>query len=134
MTLLLQSYGLMEIIEHGGKDVTVACTIDGTELSWKIGHVTAGVKITDPQARNPRKNDKLVMGADGTKGVQSRDLCFPLQVTIGKDNKQLLHTQFKPFTQKSTGMKTSLLTITLLTRAAGPSRVHTQLTCQHYRS
>ena len=37
------------------------------------------------------------MGADGTKGVQSRDLCFPLQVTIGKDNKQLLHTQFKPF-------------------------------------
>ena len=48
MTLLLQSYGLMEIIECGGKDVTVTCTIDGAELSWKIGKVTAGVKITDP--------------------------------------------------------------------------------------
>ena len=96
MTLLLQSYGLMEIIERGCEDVTVACTIDGTELSWKIGHVTAGVKITDPRARNPRKNEELVMGADGTEGVQSRDLCFPLQVTIGKDNKQLFHMQFKP--------------------------------------
>ena len=89
MTLLLQSYGF--------EDVTVACTIDGAKLSWKIGHITTGVIITDPRACNPRKNDELVMGADGTEGVQSRDLCFPLQVTIGKDNKQLLHKQFKPF-------------------------------------
>jgi len=29
----------MEIIERGGEDVTVACTIDGAKLSWKIGHV-----------------------------------------------------------------------------------------------
>ena len=37
------------------------------------------------------------MGADGTKGVQSRDLCFPLKVKIGKDNKELLQMEFKPF-------------------------------------
>ena len=38
-----------------------------------------------------------MMGADGTKGVQSRDLCFPLKVKIGKDNKELLQMEFKPF-------------------------------------
>ena len=37
------------------------------------------------------------MGPKGTDGVQSRDLCFPLQVMIENDNKELLHSQFKPF-------------------------------------
>ena len=35
------------------------------------------------------------MGADGTKEVHSRDLCFLLKVKIGKDNKMLLLMEFK---------------------------------------
>jgi hypothetical protein len=48
LTLLLENYGLWELVEHGSKDVTVAVTMDRAEPSWKVGQVTAGVKITDP--------------------------------------------------------------------------------------
>ena len=47
LTLLLNNYGLWELVENGGEDITVAVTMDGAELSWKVGQVTAGVKITD---------------------------------------------------------------------------------------
>jgi len=48
LTLLLENYGLWELVEHGSEDVTIAVTMDGAELSWKVGQVMAGVKITDP--------------------------------------------------------------------------------------
>ena len=47
LTLLLNNYGLWELVENGVEDITVAVTMDGAELSWKVGQVTAGVKITD---------------------------------------------------------------------------------------
>jgi len=37
------------------------------------------------------------MGANGTEGVQSRDLCFYVKVKTGKNNKELLQMEFKPF-------------------------------------
>lgn len=48
LMLLLKSYGLWDVVEHGGKDVTIAVTVDGAELSWKVGQVTTGIKIMDP--------------------------------------------------------------------------------------
>jgi len=38
----------VELVECGSKDVTIAVMMDGAELSWKVGQVMTGVKITDP--------------------------------------------------------------------------------------
>ena len=38
-----------------------------------------------------------MFGADGVQGIQSRDVCFPLHIVIGKDNKNLLQMQFTEF-------------------------------------
>ena len=48
LPLLLENYGLWELVEHGSEDVTIAVMMDGAELSWKVGQVLVGMKITDP--------------------------------------------------------------------------------------
>jgi hypothetical protein len=55
---------------HGG--VCFAITLDGAELSRNVGHVTAGVKMIDPRAIDPRT--KLPIGVLGGAKIQSREV------------------------------------------------------------
>ena len=44
--------------------VVLAATVDGGELSWNLSHVSAGIKIVDPKAKEPLSGD-LLFGESG---------------------------------------------------------------------
>jgi hypothetical protein len=73
--------------------VQIACTLDGADISRNVSHVTAGIKILDPRAINPISH--LPIGMDGSKKVQSRELCFPFKMIFTRDTKSLYKEQFK---------------------------------------
>lgn len=81
---ILERFGLWRCVEEEDI-VTVAATVDGGDLAWKLTQVSGGIKICDEKAVNPLTGEKL-FGECGTKLVQSRYACFPLQVHIAKDN------------------------------------------------
>jgi hypothetical protein len=81
---MLEKFGLWSYVEHEDL-VTVAATVDGRDLAWKLTQVSGGIKICDPKAIDPLTGDKL-FGECGTKLVQPRYVCFPLKVHIAKDN------------------------------------------------
>lgn len=62
------------------KAVLLSCTMDGAQLTDNLGHVTAGIKIVDPRAKDPSVSMPVCL-------FQSRDLCFPFQITFGGDCK-----------------------------------------------
>jgi hypothetical protein len=69
-------------LDHSAKDplqppVQLACTLDGADISKFVSHVTAGIKILDPCAIDPISH--LPIGLEGSKKVQSEDLCVSLQ-------------------------------------------------------
>jgi hypothetical protein len=75
--------------------VQIAITLDGADLSRNITHVTAGIKIIDPRAIDPRSG--LPIGMEGSTKVQSRELCFVFKIVLAKDNKNLYNTMFNDF-------------------------------------
>jgi hypothetical protein len=77
LSFVLEIYGLDEIARTTG-GVKIAITLDGAELSRNAGHVTAGVKITDPRAIDPIT--RLPIGVFGAAKVQSRELCIPFKI------------------------------------------------------
>jgi hypothetical protein len=66
---LLQKYGLWRYVEQRERMVTVAATVDGGELAWKLTQILAGVKICDEKAINPLTGERL-FGATGYDIVQ----------------------------------------------------------------
>jgi hypothetical protein len=87
-------------LDHIARDPTqppvqLACTLDGADISRFVSHVTAGIKILDPRAIDPISH--LPIGLDGSKKVQSRDLCFPFKMILTRDTKTLYHEHFKDF-------------------------------------
>jgi len=81
---LLQKYGLWDYVSNG-ENVQLAATVDGGELSWQLTQISAGVKICDARAIDPRSG-QLLFSESGYKQVQSRNVCFPLRIHIAKDN------------------------------------------------
>lgn len=81
---LLEKYGLWSYVERGDT-VSTAATVDGGELAWQLTQVSAGIKICDARAKDPRTGQDL-FGESGHKHVQSRNVCFPLHVHITKDS------------------------------------------------
>ena len=55
---LLEKFGLWSYVEDEDI-VTVAATVDGGELAWQLTQVSAGIKICDPRAVDPRTGEKL---------------------------------------------------------------------------
>ena len=68
----------------------IAPTMDGAQLTNELGHVTAGVKIVDPRCVHPITGIPVIQ-------FQSRDLCFPFQITFGKDCGSLYEVDFDDF-------------------------------------
>jgi hypothetical protein len=93
--MILCGYGLDKYAatNSGHKPVMLAHTLDGAMLTAHLGHVTAGIKIVDPRATDPKSG--IPIGIDGL--FQSRDLCFPAHIVFGKDCKNLYTDCFGPF-------------------------------------
>ena len=94
LTYVLKTYKLYEITTTIG-GVCIAVTLDSADLSRNITHVTAGIKIVDPRAVDPISG--IPIGLDGSKKLQSRELCIPFKIVLAKDNKNLYDTQFTDF-------------------------------------
>jgi hypothetical protein len=93
---ILKMFQLDGIAKDGNAPkVQIAITLDGADLSRNITHVTAGIKIIDPRAIDPRSG--LPIGMVGSTKVQSRELCFVFKIVLAKDNKNLYNTMFNDF-------------------------------------
>jgi hypothetical protein len=90
---ILKSFSLYEVAQR--ESVELSITLDGAELCNGLSHLTAGVKITDHRAVDPRSG--IPLSCDGLFGrifkVQSRNYCFALKSLLGKDCK----TAYKEF-------------------------------------
>lgn len=82
----MQQHGLWTYVEKG-EGVLMAATCDGGDLAWKLTQVSAGVKIVDPRAIDPRTG-RLLFGESGYAKVQSCTVCYPLHIYLAKDNQQ----------------------------------------------
>jgi hypothetical protein len=93
---LLKTFKLHEIAQR--ESVELCFTLDGAELYKGIQHLTAGVKITDARAIDPKDGTPLC--SDGVFGrifkVQSRNYCFPMKSLLGKDCKDA-YKEFSDF-------------------------------------
>jgi hypothetical protein len=92
---LMEKHGLWDYVLHGDI-VTMAATVDGGALAWKLSHVSAGIKFCDERTINPLSGE-LLFGPTGFDKVQSRNVCYPLHVHIAKDNKEFYTTKLAPF-------------------------------------
>jgi hypothetical protein len=94
---VLQTFGLYEIAQTDSVELCI--TLDGAELCDGICHLTAGVKITDRRAIDPRDGSPL-SSVDDEFGrifnVQSRNYCFPVKSLLGKDTKDA-YSEFSDF-------------------------------------
>lgn len=75
-------------LDHIARDSTqppvqLAYTVDGANILWYVLHVTARIKILDPSAINPISH--LPIGLEGSKKVQSCDLCFLFKMILTQD-------------------------------------------------
>jgi len=91
---LLKTFKLYEIAQV--ESVELCMTLDGAELCKGLSHITAGVKITDYRAIDPK--DGTPLSSEGVFGrifrTQSRNYCFAMKALLGKDCK----TAYKEFT------------------------------------
>lgn len=90
--MILDGHGLSSCARSGSncKPVTLVHALDCAQLTQQLGHVTAGVKLADPRAVDPLTGLPLCL-------LQSRDLCFPCQMTFGRDCKKPCHDCFQAF-------------------------------------
>lgn len=69
--------------------------------------MSAGVKIVDPNAKDPVSNE-LLFGESGHDRVQSKFHCYPLHIIIAKDNKQLYQSHLSDFLGMLIHLKSSI--------------------------
>ena len=86
---ILKTFSLQGIAER--ESVELCITLDGAELMKDLCHRTFGIKVTDPNAIDPRDGSPLAYSEDGVFGnifkVQSRNYCFIMKTLLGKDSK-----------------------------------------------
>ena len=92
---LMEKHGLWNYV-LSGDTVTMAATVDGGALAWKLSHVSAGIKFCDERTTDPLSG-RLLFGDSGFEKIQSRNVCYPLHVHIAKDNREFYATELTPF-------------------------------------
>ena len=93
---ILKLYKLDKILNDPSEGpILLAITLDGADLSRNYTHVTCGIKIVDPRAIDPLSG--LPIGIQGSRAVQSRDLCHAFQIVLAKDSSNLYEKRFKTF-------------------------------------
>ena len=72
------------------RSISVATSIDGASLSKNVSIVAGGVKVTDRAARCPITS-RLLLENPATMSAQSRSLCIPLKILMGRKTKETFH-------------------------------------------
>ena len=72
-----------------GKDrsLSVASSIDGASISKNLSIIAGGIKVTDRAARCPITSRPL-LDNPFTMSAQSRNLCFPFKIMMGRETKE----------------------------------------------
>jgi hypothetical protein len=78
---ILKTFSLQGIAER--ESVELCITLDGAELTKDLCHLTFGIKVTDPNAINPRDGSPF----GNIFKVQSRNYCFIMKTLLGNDSK-----------------------------------------------
>jgi hypothetical protein len=95
---ILKTFSLYDIAQC--ESVELCITLDGAELCDGLSHLTAGIKITDPRAVDPKDGSPLSCMEDGLVGhifkTQSRNYCFTVKSLLGKDSKPA-YNEFSDF-------------------------------------
>jgi hypothetical protein len=84
----LKTFSLDEIAQTDSVELCI--TLDRAELCDGLCHLTAGIKITDPRAVDPRDGTPISCVEDGVGrlfSTQSRNYCFALKSLVRKDSK-----------------------------------------------
>jgi hypothetical protein len=72
--------------------VTIAATCDGGLLAWNLSHVSAGIKLADPNTVDPRTGDHQM----GLQIAAPADMCSLVR-TVGRGHFiQFLHKFYRP--------------------------------------
>jgi hypothetical protein len=96
LAYLLKLYKLDDVARDPNElPVEFSITLDGADLSRNISHVTAGIKMNDPRAIEPKTG--IPIGQDHSMPVQSGELYYPFKILIAKDMKELYSTCFADF-------------------------------------
>jgi len=82
---LVQAYGLDNIARE--RSIAIGQSVDGADLSRHLSHVTAGYKIRDMSAIDPLTRQPVFAGSHST--AQSRNHCFPCQIHLARESKQI---------------------------------------------
>jgi hypothetical protein len=88
LRFVLKTFGLYEISQQQSAELSF--TLDGADLCDGIMHLTAGIKLTDGRAIDPRDGSPLSMDDVSFGHIfdnQSRNYCFAMKSLIGKDTK-----------------------------------------------
>ena len=114
LTLLIKSYGLEAVGRL--RSLRIGQTFDGAQLTRHWSHVMGGIKMNDPAAFCPLC--RLPLYAGDFVNAQSRNLCFPMQLSIGKEGKAMSE-HFRPMFAFGEQVRTigimGLLPLTVLT-------------------
>ncbi len=96
--LFLKTFSLYEIAQC--KSVELCITLNGADLCDGLNHLTAGIKIMDPRAVDPKDGTPLSCMENGLVGrilkTQSRNYCFAVISLLGKDSKPA-YNEFSDF-------------------------------------
>lgn len=85
MLCVTKAFHLDEIGKQRG--LSVASSIDGASLSKNLSIIAGGIKITDRAAQCPITSRPL-LDNPFTMSAQSRNLCIPLKIMMGRETKQ----------------------------------------------
>ena len=75
------------------RSLSVASSIDGASLSKNLSMIAGGIKIIDQAARCPLTRRPL-LDNPATMSAQSRNLCIPLKIMMGRETKETF-TEFR---------------------------------------
>ena len=90
----LTALGLLEKAVAGG--VELVFTLDYAQYCKKRGHILAGCKIVDREARSPVDGGFLM--ADGENAQANEELtCIPLHFVNAKESYKVFNNELKPF-------------------------------------
>jgi hypothetical protein len=85
MLCITQAFHLNEVGKV--RSLSVASSIDGASLTKNLSIIAGGIKITDRGARCPLTKRPLLDNPTTMK-AQSRNLCIPLKIMMGRETKE----------------------------------------------
>jgi hypothetical protein len=87
MGTVFRAYGLIGV--GSLLSILAVFSLDGASITKNLGHVLGGFKVVDRSSRDPISGE-LLLDNPTELNAQSRNLCFPLKLIMGKETKETL--------------------------------------------